>query len=486
MKRLLFVVLLLIGLTGLLPMVASAHTATTTCSLSNSDLCTHVLPHDSNCLTSYSQSEPSLNLTDKNGVVLGYLKMFYSYTCGTEWATVNNISGTKLTQVRTHTVRSANADESAFDYYTYYPTPGSWSDGFMVGMEGGENPPDCSSGYVTYTDEYGIGWNVGTSPSCATRLSTQVGNNYGATIETKGNNYFTDAAAADMQNVGLGWVRPQVYESTLETSPGVYNWSLMDTVVANAKAHNLHIDYALQHFHTESQYGELDTTCGLPTPQAEVDFVTALLNHYGSGVFSSLEVGNEEWSFAGKSCSQMESLYAPVLEAASAKIRSYNYGILVGMYGFTGYNSMTPITTFFSALASDPTHPLSYIDYTNIHFYHDGEDPNYVDSKGQPALMDILNNIHTLTAGTVSIPTWVTEYGWCTNQNFGSTCSVVSPDTQSTYINEVLTDMVNHPTIFGKEFLYTMDAGTSPDSITQNGVPLPAYGMMQNFIASHP
>lgn len=320
------------------------------------------------------------------------------------------------------------------------------------------------------------------APALAVSRSADTSAPYGVTIETK-NGYWTDAAATDFNTVGVSWVRPQVYESRLETSPGVYNWSEMDNAVNVAVAHGIKVDYAMQHFAS----WDLDSTCSLPTAQAESNFASLLLQRYGSKI-SAIEVGNEEWTFTSQSCKDRADLYDPVLEAASKTIRGFGLGTLVGMYGFTGYQSMTPITNFFTAMLTDPTNPSGYLDYYNIHFYHEGEDPNVVASNGQPALMDILNQIRSIAVanGHGQKPIWVTEYGWNTNCNNSPGCVVVTPDVQSQYIQEVLQDMTANPTLFGKEFLYTMDAANSPKSITQNGSPLPAYYMMQSYIRSNP
>jgi hypothetical protein len=83
---------------------------------------------------------------------------------------------------------------------------------------------------------------VGSSGSCGAT------NPYGFTTYHGGNsNYAYNATlVAEYTQLQVCWVRLQFHGDLIETSPGVYDWSLVDQAVATMNAAGIHMTFALQ------------------------------------------------------------------------------------------------------------------------------------------------------------------------------------------------------------------------------------------------
>lgn len=299
---------------------------------------------------------------------------------------------------------------------------------------------------------------------------------YGATMDPGYN--FTNAAVADWQNLGMRWVRKQFNWYAIETSPGVYDFSQVDAMVAKANAAGILVDFPIQNppaWHEDPQH------CNLPIAADEAAFARVLVNRYGSQI-AAYEVGNEEWSYAGK-CQNDAQLYIPTLKQTYTAIKALNPNVLVGMYGYTNYGQggISYIHQFFVGTPLDPglfadsTNPGKYMDYINFHYYIGG-DP---DGNKLP-FDDVVNEIHNDAAlyGHASKPIWATEYGWALSQNL--TQAKQSQYLQEIYDNSRTGGLVTHA------FFYTIDESNDGFSITQNGAPTLAYDMVKSYIARYP
>lgn len=315
-----------------------------------------------------------------------------------------------------------------------------------------------------------------TLPSSHTHHNTLAGDApYGATMDPGYN--FTNAAVADWRNLGMTWVRKQINWSSIETSPGVYDFSQVDNLVAKANANGILVDFPIQNppsWHQDPQ------NCNLPIAADEAAFGKVLVSRYGSRI-AAYEVGNEEWSFAGKPCQNVASYYIPTLEQTYTAIKSINPTVLVGMFGYTNFGGFTDIDKFFNALFSDPTNPGKYMDYINFHYYHQ-VDPDITNAHNQPPYLDVVNEIHkdASTYGHADKQIWVTEYGWALSQN-------ISQATQSQYLQKIYDESrADTGGIVTHAFFYTIDESTDGFSITQNGQPTLAYNMVKSYIAQYP
>src|SRR5215469_11416792 len=143
------------------------------------------------------------------------------------------------------------------------------------------------------------------------------------------------------KQLNVCWVRYQYHWDKIEKSPGVYDWSVVDTAIQTMNRAGIHIDFAIQKtpgFHqTLTCYG----TPYLPGPAEMAQFATIIATRYdgkhGHGKIDSFEIGNEEYdnhfvlSSAVSEACRSAVVYGPVLEAGYKAIKAANPNALVGM-----------------------------------------------------------------------------------------------------------------------------------------------------------
>ncbi len=135
------------------------------------------------------------------------------------------------------------------------------------------------------------------------------------------------------KQLNVCWVRYQVHWAKIETSPGVYDWSQVDTAVQLMNSSHIYVDFAIE----SAPLWERSTICiadgknYLPGPKEMANFATRLATRYngkhGHGHIDSFEIGNEEYDqhYTGsqatsESCRQ-GSTYGPILKAGYPFVR---------------------------------------------------------------------------------------------------------------------------------------------------------------------
>jgi hypothetical protein len=274
---------------------------------------------------------------------------------------------------------------------------------------------------------------------------------------------------SQLHQLNICWTRLQMDETSIQPSPGVFNWSGLDQAVATLNAAGIHIDFPLRCFG-----GACFSNPTLPTPAQMAAYATAVASRYdgrhGHGRIDAFEVGNEEYDFFSP------GVYGPILQAGYLAIKSVYPDALVGMYG-TYRPSLQHLQAVMSAIANGYS---QYLDFANFHYYVHGDNPSI--SQGDiPSLNQAIQAIHAILPNK---PIWLTEVGWPTSPLPG--ISAVSPAVQAEYLRYVM-DTAASSGIVQRVFWFTLDYGNQPDSIyPQNGGPLPAFTLLQQYVQQYP
>ncbi len=303
---------------------------------------------------------------------------------------------------------------------------------------------------------------------------------------------------ADQQLVGyykqlnVCWVRYQYHWNKIETKPGVYDWTQVDTAISTMNVAGIHIDFAIQ---SAPQWDLVQTCFGVPYltgPTQMAQFATILATRYdgkhGHGKISSYEIGNEEYDqhFTGSSATSEQcrqaSNYGPVLKAGYKAIKAVDPTVTVGMFG-QWLRNIDHINTFFNDLFAGGYGP--YMDYMNFHFYNGGRDPSQ--SYGSvPSFNLWWQTIHQIATkyGYANKPIWVTEVGWPTHPTIHPE-QPVATDVQAQYLQYVM-DQASQSNVVQKVFWFTINYGNQGDNIYPPSGPLPAFSTYQSIVQQKP
>jgi hypothetical protein len=278
-----------------------------------------------------------------------------------------------------------------------------------------------------------------------------------------------DQLVTDYRQLNVCWVRLQVHEDTIQTSPGVYNWGNLDAAVARLNAAGIHIDFPLECFG-----GSCFSQPVLPTVAQMTSYATAVATRYdgkhGHGKIDAFEIGNEEYDFFSPAA------YGPLLKAGYQAIKAVYPDAPVGMYGMYR-QSLTHIQAVMHAIANGYS---NYLDFANFHYYAHGGDPR-VSANDHPSFNEEWQTIHSILPDK---PIWVTEVGW-TTRPLGGTMQVVSPQTQSDYLQYV-TQQAAASGVIQRIFWFTIDYGNQGDTVYPPSGPKPAFYMLKALVQQHP
>jgi len=289
----------------------------------------------------------------------------------------------------------------------------------------------------------------------------------------------------------VGWVRQGLDWSSIETSPGVYDFGTLDRAVAQENAAGIQITVPLQ----DAPGFRKNQVCNgvnlFPGPSEMSTFASVLAARYngrnGHGYVQSFEIGNEEYdgywsgSWDTTSACRTPNWYGPVLKAGYQAIKASSPNALVGMFGLWWQNS-NHILSYMTWLYQNGYG--RYMDFANFHYYSGG-DPS-VSTPDVPSYAGEWQMIHGVMAanGDGAKPIWCTEVGWAVNSN-GQPGPLVNPAQQSQYLQEIL-DSSRTSGVVQAVFIYTLMDNDDGMNIWPPSGPLPAYNMLESYIAGHP
>lgn len=307
---------------------------------------------------------------------------------------------------------------------------------------------------------------------------------YGFTTYHNGHGGYSydSALVAEYRQLNICWVRFQFHGELIETSPGVYDWSIVDQAVATMNAAGIHITFALQ------QLPQWDRSLVCPVtgvhyaagPTEMARYAALAAARYngksGHGIIDAFEIGNEEYdgyytgSMATTEQCRSATLYGPVLKAAYQAIKAVYPTALVGTQGFWWQN-IPHIQTTWNTLFQSYS---QYFDYANFHYYQDPPDVTHGDT---PSFQEEIQLIHqaAVTYGQGNKPIWVTETG------FDNT----DPAAQASHLQYEL-DQARLSGVVQRVFVFTINYGMQIKSIYPPSGPLPAYFMLQHYVAEYP
>src|SRR2546422_2347858 len=290
---------------------------------------------------------------------------------------------------------------------------------------------------------------------------------------------------------GVKWARLQRDWFTIETSPGVYNFTGLDQDVAAANAPGVHISVPLQDAPGFRKTQVCNGVNLFPGPAEMSTFAAIAAARYngrnGHGFVDSFEIGNEEYdgywggTWANTLPCRAANYYGPVLKAGYLAVKAQSPTALVGMFGMWWVN--TPhIQGYMTWLYANGYG--SYMDFANFHYYTGG-DPSLT-SGSTPSYPLEWQTIRAVQAAYNGVkPIWCTEVGWAVNSN-GQPGPIVSPALQSQYLHYVL-DNSRTSGVMQRVFIYMIsDTGSDGMNIYPPTGPLPSYSMLQSYMAQYP
>ena len=229
-----------------------------------------------------------------------------------------------------------------------------------------------------------------------------------------------------MAAAGIGFVRQYVWWDRIEVSPGIFDWSRADTMVADASARGIRILPTLLYppaFYSSKPPGSTSTAQFPPSdPQKMADFAEAMIRRYGPGgtfwctpnpplppncrtpylPMRSWEVWNEPdypgWWKGGPNAAE----YLDLLRVVAAGIRGADPTAEVLLGSLTNRNSVpdTFLTKLYDLGAAPHFDTIAFNPY----------------SRDIATLVAHMRGIRDITRqkGDGPVPLWVTEYGWAT------------------------------------------------------------------------
>jgi hypothetical protein len=378
----------------------------------------------------------------------------------------------------------------------------------------------------------------------ATNPTQVVDSPYGVTIGLNNKtpptpNYANWAALfGDMRALGISWLRFQVDWQLIQLNqtdpPSVWSWAPLDDAVNRCNEAGIYITHPLrgapswaltQQASTEPWY--------IMDPSAATTFATQVVTRYngssGHGTLNAYEVGNEEFNIhfspsgqgilgihnspfpeynglQGVSSSVQPArdpyFFTNVMSQVSPAVRSAAPAMKIGQCAIW-WRQYPNCADFMTAIYQGVPNAVSAFDFANFHFYSNTADPSTPGSGANysPSFQQEWQAMKAamVAQGDTNKFIWVTEFGWGTNANNGSSIDC-DTSTQSLRYSYVLGNALISGAI-SKVFFFTLNYSTqnaqsqpttSTSSIVQWDVPsqtfqqLPAYQTIRQFIQQFP
>jgi polysaccharide biosynthesis protein PslG len=325
----------------------------------------------------------------------------------------------------------------------------------------------------------GLGLGAGAAPAAA-----QVSNPYGMNIHAPTGSDLT-AIMTRLQAAGMGWARVDMVWSNVEGTPGAYDWSLYDAIVAAAQAHDVQLMPILEATPAWATSGPAIT--GVPQTAAWTAFCTQAAARY-AGSIEYWEIWNEPnltQFWAGTRQQYIDELLIP----GAAAIHAANPNAKVGGPALSHLGS----ADWYDWLNDVLMEAGGSLDFVTHHVYDTsgsaavtaklngttvfGGDPSLW-GLVSPSVREVLENAHWFGK-----PFWLTESGWQS--------APIGEARQATYYGGLLGDWFTGllgQSWMNKVFFYEMEdppGGASTWGILNaDGSPKAAYGAYESFIAS--
>lgn len=291
--------------------------------------------------------------------------------------------------------------------------------------------------------------------------------------------------------LGVGWVRVGFSWKQIEPQPGQWDYSLPDTIVAQAQSHHLHLLVVLGNTPTWALAGPSSAAQGRDGPPAHPSdfgaFARAMAARY-RGVVCAWAVYNEPWNTNKSWYNGTPAQYAATLAAAYTAIHSTAPADLVMPGGvnctFTPNDSQAQRNNAtFQALLTDPSYPMDrYMDIEDIHIGH-----STVASAQN--MIDCTSEALTRYGGTKRL--WITEFGYSSDPSTQLLAAYHDgASSQAQYIRDVAPGVLKLHGVDKAFWVYLIDnaAAANPQErsiglLGADGTPKPAFAAYQQVIA---
>src|SRR5579875_469005 len=308
---------------------------------------------------------------------------------------------------------------------------------------------------------------------------------YGVTVGSKGPQLNPQVITA-MRDLGLTSLRFNLSATVLTDGRGSYNWAVADNFVQQCNEAGIEGYYVLK----DLPAAWLDSQ-GLPTPAGMLAYASAVASRYngktGHGKIGVLEVGNEAYSlsstfYGAQLAAAMNAVYQP--------IKNINADLLVVPGALLQRNTQT-IENGTATLLQQAAHSM---DALNCHTYFgipgnghiDPSDGSLPNIPSFPQYIEAMQGV--LAQHTISLPIWVTEFGWATTANFGRALrTVVTPELQWQY-EKYCYDQAAKLGV-QRMYVFTLGFANPPDGtslVQAGGAKTVAYNGLKAYIAGQP
>jgi len=231
---------------------------------------------------------------------------------------------------------------------------------------------------------------------------------------------------------GATWIRIDVDWPTVESTRGVFNWSVPDRAISQAIADGLKVDALATYTPTWAE-----TSSGFPDPSDYAQFISAAVAHYAPMGVHTWEIWNEPNLASNWGPTVSPSGYAQLLEQAYPVIKGIDPSSTVVSAGLSPAtdasdgSEMSP-ETFLTDMYAAGAH--GSMDAVGIHPYSFPYAPMDAGTWNTfyelPAIYAIME-----ANGDGAKKIWSTEFGWPTTYP-SDPSNAVSEATQATYLTE--------------------------------------------------
>jgi hypothetical protein len=301
---------------------------------------------------------------------------------------------------------------------------------------------------------------------------------------------------------GVDWIREDFSWSTIERSPGHFDWRVTDVLMRNAARLRMHV-LALATYAPSWASGHAENDKFPPLdPNGYARFVRELALRYGKGgtfwrgnrklapvPLEAIELWNEPWHYGFWGPEPDPVAYTRLVRGAAEAIAQVHSEIdvlaVADVFQYRADTTSGP-DWFAAMLAADPgLWRSSLVDGWTVHLYSETRDPKDSTTPQRWRFDRVLLTRSLARAAGADKPIWVTEFGWSTSSGRPFD---VSEETQARYVHDALVRTVRQWRSFvARSFVFTWGNPQAADGynlIRPDGSARPAWLTLKSLIAT--
>jgi hypothetical protein len=300
---------------------------------------------------------------------------------------------------------------------------------------------------------------------------------------------------------GVTWARTDLRWDVLEPSPGAFDWSRADGLMAAAARAGVDmlgiLDYSAPWASSSGSIYSLPSD-----PATFAAYAGAVVGRYGTGgtfwaerpdlparPLAAVEVWNEPWGYWFSKPNPDPARYAALVRATTTAVRAVDPGVTVVVAGdhHQVRTDGAAVGWIDVLLDTDPGLP-AFVDAWSVHPYPDPKTAGPDDPGPLPWHYDRVTLTQQITAARgASRPIWITEIGWST----AASAEGVSEAQQAAHVSGALADALGEWRSFvAVTFIYSWSRdGTDPTDteahyglLRNDGSPKPAWAALTSYL----